>query len=114
MEKSTTQPRGITINCTNNDALLESAEARIMEYLTPKASEDKMTVEINRKTTGDYFNPLFEGKHRNEKCVCGSEKKIKKCHGRERLLFHHEYDEVIKFINVHNANLKSMVNKNGK
>lgn len=113
MEETTTQPRGITINCTNNDALLESAKARIMEYLNPKASENNMTLEIDRKAVGNYFNPLSDGKYRNASCLCGSGKKIKKCHGKERLIFKHEHNEVVELINTYNNNLKEMANKNG-
>lgn len=30
-----------------------------------------------------YINPLYSGKLRNVMCICGSGKKIKRCHGRD-------------------------------
>ena len=111
MEKKK-EPRGITINCINNDALRESAEARINEYLTLTAGKNKMNVKVEREITGDYFNPLSDGKYRNSNCICGSGKKIKKCHGKERLLIRIDYDEVVNLIETYNNNLKAMATKN--
>jgi hypothetical protein len=46
---------------------------------TAKAVKDKPPVD----PTARYRNPLSLGKVRNDPCICGSGKKIKKCHGRD-------------------------------
>lgn len=68
---------------------------------------------MNYEDTPKFFNSLSEGRLRNDLCLCGSGKKVKKCHGKERLILKHEHNEVVELINTYNNNLKSMANKNG-
>lgn len=50
---------------------------------TAQKVEEKPPVDKDAR----YRNPLRDGKLRNLKCLCGSGKKIKKCHGRDSLSF---------------------------
>lgn len=41
-----------------------------------------------------YGNPYAKGAYRNAPCICGSGKKMKKCHGGERLVSEKELKEL--------------------
>lgn len=40
-------------------------------------------------------NPLAKGINRNLPCVCGSGKKVKKCHGQELVITQEQYDWIM-------------------
>ena len=48
---------------------------------------------IFSKTKQEYYNPLYDGKIRNEPCVCFSGKKLKNCHGSKMILTEQEMKE---------------------
>lgn len=58
-------------------------------------------------STGRYFNPLSNGSNRNRPCVCGSGKKIKKCHGVKSSVTKDEFDEIIRLIHEFNVRYKT-------
>ena len=43
-----------------------------------------------------FINPLANGNLRNKLCICGSGKKVKKCHGRDKVINKDKLDEIIK------------------
>ncbi len=47
-----------------------------------------------------YINPLYAGKLRNKPCICSSGKKMKKCHGRNRVISHLEMEELKEIYNA--------------
>lgn len=49
-----------------------------------------------------YDNPIHRGRYRNHPCVCGSGKKMKKCHGESQKLRSDEYHEVMRLGREHN------------
>lgn len=53
------------------------------------------------------FNPLNKGSNRNMPCVCGSGKKVKKCHGIKTALTYTEYNQIVKWINEFNVKFKT-------
>lgn len=61
-----------------------------------------------------YQNPLARGKYRNDPCVCGSGKKVKKCHGVKHALSKAELDETIDMINNFNKRFQEALGKNAK
>lgn len=61
-----------------------------------------------------YFNPLSNGSNRNRPCVCGSGKKIKKCHGVESSVSKDEYDRIIRMIHQFNVRYKTAFAENAK
>lgn len=54
-----------------------------------------------------YFNPLAAGEYRNNPCVCGSGKKIKKCHGKERKVSLDERREIVRMVNEFNIKFQT-------
>jgi hypothetical protein len=49
-----------------------------------------------------YDNPIAKGAYRNHPCICGSGKKMKKCHGQDRQLREDEYTEMMRLGKEHN------------
>lgn len=49
-----------------------------------------------------YKNPLAKGKYRNTPCICGSGKKIKKCHGRDNAIDVLKLNEINRMIDKNN------------
>lgn len=45
-----------------------------------------------------YRNPLTKGRYRNNPCVCGSGKKMKQCHGSQRVISRSEMIEVSEMV----------------
>lgn len=62
---------------------------------------------MESKAELNYFNPLSAGKYRNNPCVCGSGKKIKKCHGIKSTIPYTEYKMVVQMINDFNTRFKT-------
>lgn len=89
-------PRGITIKCATYPEY-EDARARIDDYLkaTKTGVEDMTYKSLEGKIK---FNPLYDGKYRNAICICGSGKKIKKCHGKDRLIDTIDYNEILDLV----------------
>lgn len=54
-----------------------------------------------------YFNPIGSGKYRNMVCVCGSGKKIKKCHGSKHSVTKEEREDIIRMVNEFNVNFNT-------
>lgn len=54
------------------------------------------------KKVAMYVNPLAKGKYRNAPCVCGSGKKIKKCHGRDHAIDVLKLNEINRLIDKNN------------
>lgn len=49
-----------------------------------------------------YVNPLVKGKLRNMVCICGSGKKVKKCHGRDHAIDVLKLNEINRMIDKNN------------
>ena len=49
-----------------------------------------------------YVNPLAKGKFRNMQCICGSGKKVKKCHGRDHAIDVLKLNEINRLIDKNN------------
>lgn len=56
-------------------------------------------------------NPLYIPKFGNRPCVCGSGKKMKKCHGKEYAITKEEYEEARILNDAYNERVKSMIDK---
>lgn len=77
-----------------------------------RTAEEKLELETQMKRDepkrlGKYFNPLSNGKYRNNLCVCGSGKKIKKCHGKEFTVPWDERQKIVRWINEFNVKFQT-------
>lgn len=62
---------------------------------------------INYEDTPKFFNHLSDGKLRNELCLCGSGKKVKKCHGKDRLVTVEQKNEISELIKIYNSKIEN-------
>lgn len=53
-----------------------------------------------------HDNPMSKGSYRNHPCICGSGKKMKKCHGQDKKLTEAEFTEVMRLGENHNAQVR--------
>lgn len=90
----------------SNNLLTEQVEAKILNYLKNKTNTE--SIEIEKESFENYLNPLCKGEHRNKKCICGSGEKLKKCHGKKRLISKVELDDILELIKIYYNNQKSV------
>lgn len=57
--------------------------------------------EVNSRAA-KYVNPLGKGKLRNMICICGSGKKVKKCHGKDHAVDSLMLNEINRIIDKNN------------
>lgn len=62
---------------------------------------------INYEDTPKFFNSLSEGKLRNELCICGSGKKVKKCHGKDRLVTFEQKNEISELMKIYSSKIQN-------
>lgn len=53
-----------------------------------------------------YMNPLAEGRNRNKLCPCYSQIKVKKCHGKDRIIDFEKFQEIQKILRNFFDNVK--------
>ena len=71
--------------------------------------QDKMGLSLIKPAK--YKNPIAKGKYRNNPCVCGSGKKIKKCHGMKEVISKDEYDQIVRLVHEFNVRFKTEYKK---
>ncbi len=49
-----------------------------------------------------YINPLAQGTLRNKPCICGSGKKIKRCHGQDMAVSVHKLNQITRMLQAAN------------
>lgn len=49
-----------------------------------------------------YRNPVAKGEYRNHPCICGSGKKMKKCHGANYAITADEHQDIVRLGKEHN------------
>ena len=64
--------------------------------------------------TYKYNNPLADGRFRNQRCPCGSGKKMKQCHGKEQFITASQRVEYMEMVRVQMNNIANSVNQNLK
>ena len=57
-------------------------------------NESAANHQADKKKPKRYANALAGGTYRNQKCICGSGKKTKKCHGVKLIINQEEKDEI--------------------
>lgn len=77
--------------------------------------KDTTDNETEKKTPpGLYRNPLNKSKLRNMPCICGSGKKIKKCHGIDYGIDVLKLNEINRLIDKHNKAIKDAIREQNK
>lgn len=75
-----------------------------------------MSVTIWRPNEKSTYNPLYSSELRNKPCICGSGKKVKKCHGKDPFILKETkdaLDTLVKSIEQINEDLKKGEIENG-